>query len=412
MASSYTYGPPMSSKDKKQWAEGELTRNIKILKDGGFDVRCLIDCAQLNEDEEIKFDQEDWDKIYRFEFLDSLEQYGFARRDDNKIFHLLETKENLLSKIPPHYFEVFEELFPGEETTFDAKAEINFYEQDLDKRVKYFAEVAEDPNQTIIFNHGGGTIGERHMPQRLSRVMQEKFNPSPTVVFGFSDGTYLPFYFSDKTPNITLVEASNIFDLEYLKGERDVEIKLKEVQGSALPSQNIDGDVLAISIHTSYGQMFDAGCVSRRVFDGKIAMLESAHDSKLMDKITTMIDSGVFDSSKAIVLGEFPMKGDAQQKFYQEFAERLSARGVNIPVLQSATGPSVFGHGSRRGEYIACGKCKITTEGDYIGENVVLAVQSRKIDVAEKPESEQKSWVERIRSDPTKGKSLGGSNEL
>jgi hypothetical protein len=30
----------------------------------------------------------------------------------------------------------------------------------------------------------------------------------------------------------------------------------------------------------------------------------------------------------------------------------------------------------------------------------------------EKPDQQQKSWVERMRSDPTKGKSLGGSNEL
>lgn len=403
MASNYTYGPPMPSKDKKEWIEGELTNSIKNLEND-FDVRCFIDCAQINENGEVKFNQEDWDKIYKFEFLDWLEQSGFATRD-NKNFRLQEeTKENLLSIIPSHYFEILEELFPNNETTFNATAEIDFYEQDLNRRVKHFADIAEDPNQTIIINCGGGNIGEKYMPQRLSK-MREEFNPSPTVVFGFSDGTYMPFYFSDKTPNITLVQASNIFDLEYLKGERDVEIKLKEAQGSAPLSHDIEGNVLAISIHTSYSQIFDIKVVDQKVFDGKIVMLESARDNELDKKITDMINSGIFDHSKAIVLGKFNVKD--QEEFNQEFTKKLNDRGVNIPVLQSADGPSVFGHGSGRREYIACGKCKITTDGNYIGENVVLAAQPREISPTEEVESEQKashqtqSWVERVQNNST-----------
>lgn len=78
-----------------------------------------------------------------------------------------------------------------------------------------------------------------------------------------------------------------------------------------------------------------------------------------------------------------------------------------------------------------CGKDSCETVGNVVGFEVSSDKQAAVPDVVTKaiskqaeretflerldlkePEGQKKSWVERMRSDPTKGKSLGGSNEL
>ncbi len=402
-------GQGQSSEEVRINAEQEINSRKSRLEEGGFEVECLVNGGFVEEDGKFKYDLKSWNKIIRFELLETLRLNGLLERDESltsyKIVVDQDNLKEMVAKNRPAFSQDFNFCFPDGENSYNATEEVKFYHDGLSQRMTDVLTIIQNPQRKILFNMGGGSVNEEYVPQKLDEMIksQSGFNPTPTTIFGFSTETTLPFYFSDKYEGkITLVQASNLFDIEYLQGKRKVEINLKPVAEAKLPPQNLSGDALAISVHTAYNQMFENCCVGQNAFDDKVVMIESAYDPKMVLKIEEMISAGVFDKSKAVILGEFSQAfhGDEQkqQAFFATVFDKLNERKIEIPILQSAESQSVFGHGCRRSEYIASTRCTVDTDGKYSAENAISVANETSPNSFEKTEAtNKKSWAERVR---------------
>jgi hypothetical protein len=229
-------------------------------------------------------------------------------------------------------------------------------------------------------------MADKILPELIEQI-RGGFSPSKTSVFGFSDGDYLPFYFIDKNPEITLVNANDLHDIPYLKGEKDVELSLRLIGDQEKPTQTIESDTIAIGLHTSSEQIIRQGLVGNGIFDNKVVLLESAPMGDWRRRLNQMIDNGVFNEAKAIILCEFsaPIKRDFKNNYgiepntdqisekknalFQDFTRELKRKNPNILVYEAPA--NSFGHGSRNEQYMACGRCSITTAGTFIGINPI-----------------------------------------
>ncbi len=394
MSSNYTFGPPLSIAGKKSWIEEDMNRNIDILRQNGFEVNLRIDNCHLDAGNNFRFNQEAWNKIYTFEFLSDLERQGLVKLDpEKKQFLLLANKEDVKTQLPPQSAQFFEEISTATDgdKIFCGGEAVEFYGQDLDNRINHFLAATENREEKIVWNYGGGYLGERHFAGRLKRLDLSSLSPTPTTVLAFSDGAFTPFYFIDKIPQITLVQMARLSDFEYLKGEReDSKIALKAVEASTMPQQDLEAKTVAISIHTLYNQTSgQEPLVSRDIFNDKIAIIESARDNRLEEKITNMINSGIFDHAKAIILGEFP---EEKSQYYNQFVEKINARNLAIPILETKEGASFFGHGCKRPGYTACAECSIDTNGDCIIKNPIAI--------------EKNKWTNKIREEENQSSNL------
>lgn len=410
------------------------------------------------------------------------------------------TKEDLQKQISPNEFEFLESLLDQDQKSIQAQDALEFYEQDMQDRVEQFLQSTQDPSCQLIFNCGGGNIATNHLLEKLAQEITnkgEKFSAQPTAIIGFSDGTALPFYLIDKTDNVTLIQGTSIHhNSDYLKQKSDVSINLKKLNSAT--TSNLDASAIAISLHTSYNQMIAHPYVSKDLFDDKIVILESARDSQWREKINEMIDSKVFDNSKAIILGEFSQAilGDIDKAFkankqHQEadlfstniakqltqieedettisqlikdnfeaiatsdqkerelkqqlipivlkscfttFTTKLGSKNPEIPIYQSSEEHAVFGHGCRRGEYISCGRCQITSEGQMTSHNGLREIsqksqtnlinldhsdRSRTIEALDlatpnnQPQKSEQSWVEKMLNQKNLRAEKGQSKEL
>jgi UDP-N-acetylmuramate: L-alanyl-gamma-D-glutamyl-meso-diaminopimelate ligase len=200
----------------------------------------------------------------------------------------------------------------------------------------------------------------------------------PKTLVGFSDVSFLGNYLFQRYPNFNYIHANNFFDPKLLKGSSEWERSLLLNLISTGSAPRIHQPLEWFIFETGYGTQKDipktieGACIPLnmalaavlssvpgfKLSSPNIIFLEDINENtfRLLRLADQMLLAGLFDNTKAVILGEFQNCFEGNEETLQNFG-RLLSKKTHLPVF----GWEAFGHGKNRVPLVTGSSVSIVT---------------------------------------------------